>query len=48
MLSFLIKDIHHKHQLLVLFDSDGEDDLFHGLLSATEISGVPAMELQDE
>ena len=29
-------------------DSDGEDDLFHGLLSATKISGAPATEFQDE
>lgn len=40
---------HQRHTPIANFVvSDGEDDLFHGLLSATEISGVPAMELRDE
>ena len=40
---------HQGHTPVANFvDSDGEDDLFHGLLSATEISGAPTMELQDE
>ena len=40
---------HQGHTPIANFvDSDWEDDLFHGLLSATKISGAPAMELQDE
>lgn len=40
-LIFLVKDI----PIASFVNSNGEDDLFHGLLSATQIS---TMQLQDE
>ena len=40
---------HQEHILITgIIDSDGKDDLFHRLLSASKISGIPATEFQDE